>query len=631
MFLSIEQVRQSLQSLEELHPFFGISLLAFKREGLPIGSTKRVNFSQAADEILNAHFRPVADYGLYQPFRTARKAARWVADRYGSTSLQRITKDTFGDALLHPTQSDWGWRQDYVDVLRRHLRGGLIPAFDLAVWLFRDREWRDGVTPQEVRDALFERYHFSPKERKTLFKTSIPKLATPWLRQERFDDHELLEVIGYPPDYLPQEGVALQSLRLRQIGPTNQFLYEPAERLNIITGDNGLGKTFLLECIWWALTGAWLDEPVLPRPSADKNEPAIGYQVVLGRYRPPAATFSFNWDQQAWESDESTGTRDLQGIAVYARYDGSVAVWDPARTGADKDFGWKSSGRLRFNRKEIWDGLQSHESGKSTQHLCNGLIADWVKWQTSNSYAEHYEALVRCLRVLSPSEHEPLEPGSPRRVPRDSREMPTLQMPYGEVPILQASAAVQRVAALAYILVWTWREHVAICEMRRRHPQRRMVLMVDEVESHLHPQWQRVIIPGIMEVVDQLSSEIKPQIHIATHSPLVMASAETVFDNDQDQLHHLKLEQNQAVLEDIQFVKRGTADAWLMSEVFGLRHARSVRAEQVIEAAKELQLESSPRADSIQQIDDRLISVLAPDDPFWPRWRNFALQHGVDR
>ena len=46
-----------------------------------------------------------------------------------------------------------------------------------------------------------------------------------------------------------------------------------------------------------------------------------------------------------------------------------------------------------------------------------------------------------------------------------------------------------------------------------------------------------------MEVVDVLSDDLVVQAHIATHSPLILASAETVFDRRQDALHHLVLEE----------------------------------------------------------------------------------------
>ena len=49
----------------------------------------------------------------------------------------------------------------------------------------------------------------------------------------------------------------LKSLKLRDIGPAPRLGVELADRLNLFTGDNGLGKTFILDLAWWALTGDW--------------------------------------------------------------------------------------------------------------------------------------------------------------------------------------------------------------------------------------------------------------------------------------------------------------------------------------------------------------------------------------
>jgi hypothetical protein len=154
--------------------------------------------------------------------------------------------------------------------------------------------------------------------------------------------------------------------------------------------------------------------------------------------------------------------------------------------------------------------------------------------------------------------------------------------------------------------------------------------MIDEVEAHLHPRWQRVLVPALMNVVGKLSSEVSPQLHLATHSPIIMASAEVVFDGAHDDLHHLRLDGDKVVLEKLPFVKRGRVDVWLNSEVFGLKHARSLEGEKAIEEAQRLQLSSAANRESIQNTHKRLVRYLAQDDEFWPRWRFFAKQHGVD-
>ena len=60
----------------------------------------------------------------------------------------------------------------------------------------------------------------------------------------------------------------LKELHLKQVGTAPQFDVEFADRLNLFTGDNGLGKTFLLDVAWWVLTGKWADSPAWPQQGA---------------------------------------------------------------------------------------------------------------------------------------------------------------------------------------------------------------------------------------------------------------------------------------------------------------------------------------------------------------------------
>ncbi len=47
----------------------------------------------------------------------------------------------------------------------------------------------------------------------------------------------------------------LEYLELTGVGPAEHMRVDFAPRLNILTGDNGLGKTFVLDVAWWVLTG----------------------------------------------------------------------------------------------------------------------------------------------------------------------------------------------------------------------------------------------------------------------------------------------------------------------------------------------------------------------------------------
>lgn len=638
MFVSIEQIELSLKRLEQVHPFFGMSFLILTRAQVPVGSTIELVLARAATELLDTYYKASASFlGHYSPFRTSNPSDRWIKPGYYKGALQRITTDTFADVTLHPKSKTrksgpalWGWKSDYVKGLKRHLGSTLLPAFDLAVWLFRNHPWSPSVRPEELIARLMVEFRISEELASALFDGSVPDLATPWVRNLPVTERQLLRVIGNPPGAAPEEGAALESLALRSAGPADHLDYAPADRLNIITGDNSLGKTFLLECAWWALTGEWLDRPAFPKAGAEERKASISFAIKTANGNTQRHTSKFDWKQRGWTVPKDRQV--LAGLVIYARHDGSFAVWDPAKLRLAKTSPTETKPSVLLDKMKLWDGLSVKSPLGGDEWVCNGLMRDWVQWQVGGErYRDQFEALTACLEALSPSSEEPLRPGEPRRwFPMDAREAPTLQMPYGPIPVQLASAGVQRVIGIAYILVWAWFEHLARSAAMHAPPQRRLVFLIDEAEAHLHPRWQRVIVPALNRVIGILSNEITPQIHLATHSAMVMASTETLFDSTHDRLHHLQLSGRNVTMEELPYVKRGTVDQWLLSDVFALRQARSVPGEEAIEAAKALQEQSKPDEESVRAVNQRLIEALAPDDKFWPRWRYFAEQHGVE-
>src|SRR5262249_16779352 len=150
---------------------------------------------------------------------------------------------------------------------------------------------------------------------------------------------------------------------------------------------------------------------------------------------------------------------------------------------------------------------------------------------------------------------------------------------------------------LAYLIVWAWTEHVVAAELARSEPQRRMVVLVDEMEAHLHPRWQRAVLPALMSIAEMLAAELEAQYIVATHSPLVMASIETIFNSETDSLFHLDLSDTGEVsLREVGFIKFGDVSSWLTSPVFELGQARSKEGEAAIEEAKALQQQDNPSA-----------------------------------
>jgi hypothetical protein len=309
---------------------------------------------------------------------------------------------------------------------------------------------------------------------------------------------------------------------------------------------------------------------------------------------------------------------------LYARAEGGLSVWDPVRNHAVKapnEIDRAIPQPYHFDLQHIWDGLES-----DGRLVSNGLLRDWASWYLMSAAGkpQRFDLLRHVLSKLShPS--EVMAPGDLRRLYLDDpRDYPTIDLPYGNVPVAHLSAGMRRVISLAYLIVWTWTEHEKACELLGRKPASRIVFLMDEVESHLHPRWQRHILPRLLEVLAGLGSGVQPQVFATTHSPMVLASIEPHFRPASDKLFLFELEQREVSLREVPWAKRGDAVSWLTSPIFGLEQARSAEAERAIEAAYDFMAgrtaELPEGLRTAEEIDRELRRLLPEQDKFWPRW-----------
>lgn len=429
----------------------------------------------------------------------------------------------------------------------------------------------------------------------------------------------------------------LERLHLKNVGPAPEMVMDLAPRLNLITGDNGLGKTFLLDVAWWALTRRWpqdlnehLTSGYAARPTDISQPASIRFSVESTSKRVDYES-AYVPDEQSWVG--KAGRPWNPGLVIYALADGGFAVWDPARNY------WKKKGNIDvqerlpayvFSFKEVWDGLFVKVEGKTTA-VSNGLVADWASWIREDK--DDARRMAAVLALLAPSVGEDtLKPGArfARLSVNDARDIPTIRMGYGqEVPILYASLGVRRVTALAYMLSWAWREHVIASGQLGQQPSSRIVMLFDEIEAHLHPRWQRTVVPALLQVMQALTDDqgASVQLIAATHSPLVLASVEPRFDADLDAWFDLDLVAGRACLMKRPYVRHGEVGQWLVSEAFDLAEARSLDGERAIQSAHAVMASTDPSDAQIREADEQLRRAGLPDiDPFWVRWSFFVEQ-----
>lgn len=421
----------------------------------------------------------------------------------------------------------------------------------------------------------------------------------------------------------------IKRLMMTNVGPAPKMELEFGSRLNLLTGDNGLGKSFLLDIVWWAMACSWPAE-INPGLTAGKKalpandgEAKISFSIFGDKKE---HDFRYIRKEQRWV-DKQKGRPGNPGLVLYAMSDGSFAVWDPYRNYLPVHNAinlQKSPQAYVFSPAEVWDGL----TGRRSSWLCNGLLRDWASWQKENGPSFKY--LKEVLKVLSPSETEVLLPGELTRISIDDvRDIPTVRMPYGQdVAVLHASSGMRRIMALAYFLVWAWQEHKQAAKQLGEPATKQIAFLIDEIESHLHPSWQRCIIPTLMGVMGKLSSNAKVQLITATHSPLIMASVEPLFEEEKDAWFDLDLVNNQVALTRRPFVRQGDVRSWLTSEAFDMKSGYSIEAEKVLEEATQALSNEAFSSDDARALDQRLREVLSETDPFWMRWRFVAEKKG---
>jgi AAA domain, putative AbiEii toxin, Type IV TA system len=350
----------------------------------------------------------------------------------------------------------------------------------------------------------------------------------------------------------------LEYLSLTNVGPAPKMEIELAKRLNLITGDNGLGKSFLLDIAWWALTRRWPHDLNANLTSGFPAKPTDLKKPAFIRFRLKSKVKSVTYESKYVPRDESwlgkAGRPWNPGLVIYAHADGGFSVWDPARNY------WKKRGNVDIQERlpgyvlspqDVWNGLTVPVEGRPTR-VCNGLLDDWSVWIREKG--TNAKRMAEILSRLAP-QAETMEVGPLLRLSvSDVRDIPSIRTPYSQaVPILHASSGVRRIAGLAYMLMWSWNEHVRAAEQLGETLTKQVVMLFDEIESHLHPRWQRSILSSVLHIAESLHEKATVQLLAATHSPLVLASAEPTFDANKDAWFDLDLDKQ---AHEVQLTKR---------------------------------------------------------------------------
>lgn len=304
----------------------------------------------------------------------------------------------------------------------------------------------------------------------------------------------------------------IKGLKLHNIGPFKDAeLLFPYEKVNgrmpvtVITGENGTGKSIIIDAIR-ALFKSYhgIDRDIVANPidfsaemvvHTDKDYTLKSYDYKDHKiytnggdfakyfYRSASLSGTVNWVVDYWHSTLGTDSFSINSLA-------SIDV-DKALVGAlDKSV---SNVELTKFICSI-DYLRSSENAKERQ--AGQTIYDLIKEMFSKCL--HKGKFVSVNRkTLSPV------------VEVNGMEVTLEKLSSGNLLLIERLIGlVRRMYGICEL------NHLPISEMTKLEG----ILLIDEIENHLHPKWQK----SVMEIIQNTFPNL--QIVITTHSPFIVSS-----------------------------------------------------------------------------------------------------------
>jgi energy-coupling factor transporter ATP-binding protein EcfA2 len=361
----------------------------------------------------------------------------------------------------------------------------------------------------------------------------------------------------------------------------------------VITGDNGSGKTALLRAIALAILGpeqsrgliqdlrGWVSHGEEAGSISVEIRPNHNYDKTQKGGYPIQGTF---WAEVEISMDESGGTWEVKAADIF-RNKKKSAVNGPW---AQSTPGWCALAYGPFRRlygsspdAQRLMVLPGRIPRFATLFKEDATLAECEEWVRELQYKKLEGNLVeaRALEnLLALIGREFLRHGvTVDRV--DSDGIWLLDAAKRRIPLIDMSEGYRSALAM---LIDIFRHMVQIygpdivSEDDKGQPfvSRPGVVLIDEIDTHLHPDWQREIgfwlqdhFPGV-------------QFIVSTHSPLVCPAA------NNGRIYHLapspsddqKIEPFRLTTEDYERVIAGKPDQILVSPAFGLAQTRSPRA-----------------------------------------------------
>lgn len=328
----------------------------------------------------------------------------------------------------------------------------------------------------------------------------------------------------------------------------------------IILGENGTGKSNLLKAIALITSGSNALGELLGNTDSwiRNNEPFCSIEAVLQTKKGEERPITLRLNRGDHLSNIISNNRE------------SLQLIDEALEYTERTYfvvAYGASRRLSGDAMGSFEKSRSHRSG-SVRNLFDGnaSLNPLTAWVIDLDYRMGNEG----LSVVATALNDFLPGITFSHIDKERKQL-FFNTVDGAVPLEQLSDGYQNMAAwigdLLYRITETFKDY--------KEPMKaRGLLLIDEVDLHLHPKWQRRLIDFIGQKLPNF------QVIATTHSPLTAQQA------DAGELYALR-RNNNGFIELLPFVgapRQLLVNQLLMSPVFGLETDESLE----VQKAKEI-------------------------------------------
>ena len=346
-------------------------------------------------------------------------------------------------------------------------------------------------------------------------------------------------------------------------------------RFTLIIGNNGAGKSSLLDALSVAFGSFLLGIPVATARHIDQDEVREfvrdfdgtsefnkAYPVEVkaeGRMEHPLTgeVKDVRWKRSLGKPKGRTTTRDARILSSIAD-EAYKAVQDQANPTLPL-LSYYGTGRLWVEPRKVEQRRPSRFDAYRNSHEPRVSSVDLLKWLRrerlreletgcpSPLLAAWNKAVEACFEESVKVEYSPSRERLEVRFVRRKQTIAYENLSHGQRNIL---SMVGDIAFKAIIL----NPHLgdkAVTAVRG-------IVLIDEIDLHLHPRWQRIIVPALLQAFPCL------QFVATTHSPFIIQSLSegVMLDLDDmeldDQVHNLPLRD---IVEDVQKVETSDRSA----------------------------------------------------------------------